>query len=324
MRMVDKTKRKERRELGHTALSAAHMVIYPDKPGGDDMVKVRLQGTKEDMEWLEKQMENLPNVKITESSETFRNKGTNKYYRKYIEIEKTNQEYFLTQSGEEYLLKNPIEKWPVENKFNLDINVEYLKESKTPSSLTKAMRLIAKYLLEGQPLKGCSLESALYEDIKNCKNLALEIEKDVFNGKRNSLEVIFNKYLGLGLTKALIGLVLLEILAKNIDKNKLNITYPLLKKYSGLELMMMAINLKNYDDSACMIFDTDNQPVYMGGSGVSCLPLVTYTHIFDKMKKGKLKKVLIVPTGAIFSPTRSFQKDSIPSIAHAISLEVSE
>lgn len=66
MRMVDKTKRKERRELGHTALSAAHMVIYPDKPGGDDMVKVRLQGTKEDMEWLEKQMENLPNVKITE------------------------------------------------------------------------------------------------------------------------------------------------------------------------------------------------------------------------------------------------------------------
>ena len=54
MRMVDKTKRKERRELGHTALSAAHMVIHPDKPGGDDMVKVRLQGTKEDMEWLEK------------------------------------------------------------------------------------------------------------------------------------------------------------------------------------------------------------------------------------------------------------------------------
>ena len=52
---IDKTKRKERRELGHTALSAAHMVIYPDKPGGDDMVKVRLQGTKEDMEWSEVQ-----------------------------------------------------------------------------------------------------------------------------------------------------------------------------------------------------------------------------------------------------------------------------
>ena len=73
----------------HTALSAAHMVIYPDGPGGDDMVKVRLQGTKEDMEWLEEQLENLPNVQITESSEIFKNKGTNRYYRKYLEIEKT-------------------------------------------------------------------------------------------------------------------------------------------------------------------------------------------------------------------------------------------
>ena len=36
------------------------------------------------------------------------------------------------------------------------------------------------------------------------------------------------------------------------------------------------------------------------------------------------KKVLIIPTGAIFSPTLVFQKESIPSIANAISLEVIE
>ena len=42
--------------MRNTALSAAHMVIYPEGLGGGDMVKVRLQGTKEDMEWLEKQM----------------------------------------------------------------------------------------------------------------------------------------------------------------------------------------------------------------------------------------------------------------------------
>ena len=48
-----------------------------------------MQGTKEDMEWLEKQMEQIPNVQITESSELFSNKGTNKYFRKYLEIEKT-------------------------------------------------------------------------------------------------------------------------------------------------------------------------------------------------------------------------------------------
>ena len=81
------------------------------------------------------------------------------------------------------------------------------------------------------------------------------------------------------------------------------------------------INLKNYDDSACMIFDIDKQPVYMGGSGPACLPLVTYTHIFDKMKKGKLNKVLLVATGALMNPSICNQHLSIPSIAHAISLE---
>ena len=35
------------------------------------------------------------------------------------------------------------------------------------------------------------------------------------------------------------------------------------------------------------------------------------------MERGKYKRVLVVPTGAIFSPTRVFQKDSIPSVAHA-------
>ena len=75
--------------MRNTALSAAHMVIYPEGLGGGDMVKVRLQGTKEDMEWLEEQLLQIPNVKITESSEIFSNKGTNKYFRKYLEVEMT-------------------------------------------------------------------------------------------------------------------------------------------------------------------------------------------------------------------------------------------
>lgn len=84
------------------------------------------------------------------------------------------------------------------------------------------------------------------------------------------------------------------------------------------------INLKNYDDSACMIFDINEQPVYQGGSGPACLPLVTYSHIFDKMKKGKLNKVLLVATGALMNTGMVNQHLSIPSIAHAISLEVSK
>jgi len=82
------------------------------------------------------------------------------------------------------------------------------------------------------------------------------------------------------------------------------------------------IDLKNYDDAASMIFDIDNQSVYAGGSGPACLPLVAYSYVMDKMQKGELTRVLLVATGALMNSTMVNQKLSIPSIAHAISLEV--
>ncbi|MEG0021926.1 MAG: stage V sporulation protein AD [Bacilli bacterium] len=81
---------------------------------------------------------------------------------------------------------------------------------------------------------------------------------------------------------------------------------------------------KNIEDSACLIFDIDNQQVYSGGSGPACLPLVTYSFIFDEMKNNRLKKVLLIATGALMSPATVNQKMSIPAIAHALSLEVIE
>lgn len=84
------------------------------------------------------------------------------------------------------------------------------------------------------------------------------------------------------------------------------------------------IELKKYDDAASMIFNIDLEPVYAGGSGPACLPLVAYSYIFNEMKKKKFKKVLLVATGALMSQTMVNQKLTIPSIAHAISLEVSE
>lgn len=82
------------------------------------------------------------------------------------------------------------------------------------------------------------------------------------------------------------------------------------------------IDLKNYEDSATMIFDLKNQPVYAGGSGPACLPLVTYGYLFHQMKEKQLKRILIIATGALMSTTAVNQKKTIPSIAHAISLEV--
>lgn len=78
----------------------------------------------------------------------------------------------------------------------------------------------------------------------------------------------------------------------------------------------------NYDDCGNMIYDIEKQPVFAGASGPACSALVNYSYIYKMMKDGKLKRVLIVPTGALFSPTMFFQKESLPAIAHAVSLEV--
>lgn len=82
------------------------------------------------------------------------------------------------------------------------------------------------------------------------------------------------------------------------------------------------LNLNNYDDAGTMIYDVENQPVFAGGSGPVCLPLVAYGLILSKMKKKEIKRVLLVATGALHSTTMVNQKLTIPAISHAISLEV--
>ena len=79
---------------------------------------------------------------------------------------------------------------------------------------------------------------------------------------------------------------------------------------------------RNYNDCGLILYDRDRQPVFAGASGPVCSALVVCSYILKEMERGKYKRVLVVPTGAIFSPTIVFQKDSIPSVAHAFSLEV--
>lgn len=79
----------------------------------------------------------------------------------------------------------------------------------------------------------------------------------------------------------------------------------------------------NYNDCGVLLYDLDRQEeVQAGGSGPVCSALVNFSYVFSEMKKKKFKKVLLVATGALFSPTLLYQKENINSIAHAISLEV--
>lgn len=54
------------------------------------MLKIRLMGTKNDIKWFEKILQRNPKVEVTEFSELYQNKGTNKFYRVYMEVMKSN------------------------------------------------------------------------------------------------------------------------------------------------------------------------------------------------------------------------------------------
>lgn len=84
------------------------------------------------------------------------------------------------------------------------------------------------------------------------------------------------------------------------------------------------IDLKNHLDAGNLIFHREKEKVYAGGSGPGCIAVFLAGYVLKEMLKGTLKRVLIVATGALFSPTLSQQKKSIPVIAHAITLERKE
>lgn len=93
----------------------------------------------------------------------------------------------------------------------------------------------------------------------------------------------------------------------------------ILKDYMGVNY---DFDLENYNDCGVMLYDLDKQKeVLAGGSGPVCSALVNFGYVLDELRKKKIKRVLLIATGALFSPTLLYQKQNINSIAHAISLE---
>lgn len=75
-----------------------------------------------------------------------------------------------------------------------------------------------------------------------------------------------------------------------------------------------------FSDCGLMVYDVEKQKVQAGGSGCACSAVVTYGHLLKRIQKGELKRVLVVATGALLSPLSYQQGESIPCIAHAVSI----
>ncbi len=134
----------------------------------------------------------------------------------FIKSEKA--ELTVTALGEQYLLSNPLKSWK-SKEFPLrpDINLEYLKDEKTPAILTKAIRNLSKHLIDGNELKQYSIEDLLCKELKKCHKLYSMIETEILNGNRISLNDVYAKYISLGITKSLIAIIILQVLLNNKD-----------------------------------------------------------------------------------------------------------
>lgn len=77
---------------------------------------------------------------------------------------------------------------------------------------------------------------------------------------------------------------------------------------------------KTYDDCGSMIYEPQ-QDIHSGGSGCGCSASVTAGYVFKKMRRGEIGRALVMSTGALLSTISPFQGESIPGIAHAVSLE---
>ncbi len=77
-----------------------------------------------------------------------------------------------------------------------------------------------------------------------------------------------------------------------------------------------------HNDCGLLLYDAQKQDVHCGGSGCGCAASVLNGYLLRQMAEGTLRRILFCPTGALLSPTSTQQGESIPSIAHAVSIEV--
>lgn len=76
--------------------------------------------------------------------------------------------------------------------------------------------------------------------------------------------------------------------------------------------------LDNYTDCGLLLYDRKAQDMHAGGSGCGCSAAVLNGYVLESMRQGRWRRVLFAPTGALLSPTSSFQGESIPGICHAV------
>lgn len=74
------------------------------------------------------------------------------------------------------------------------------------------------------------------------------------------------------------------------------------------------------DDCGRSLYDAQQQDTHNGGSGPGCSASVFAGPLARRLVQGDFRRLLLVATGALFSPTTYQQGETIPCIAHAVAV----
>ena len=79
---------------------------------------------------------------------------------------------------------------------------------------------------------------------------------------------------------------------------------------------------ENLQDCGLLLYDRAQQDMHAGASGCGCSASVLNGYLLRGMREGRWKTILFAPTGALLSPTSSFQGESVPGICHVVRLSI--
>ncbi len=77
---------------------------------------------------------------------------------------------------------------------------------------------------------------------------------------------------------------------------------------------------ERFTDCGMLIYDAKRQDMHAGGSGCGCMATVLAGYFNRQMQQKQINRIMLIGTGALLNPNTVLQGESIPSVAHLVTI----
>ena len=110
------------------------------------------------------------------------------------------------------------------------------------------------------------------------------------------------------------------ILTGDLGRVGSDILHEIVREESSMHIKINSL----HSDAGLMLYDMENQDVHSGGSGCGCSASVLASYILPRVAEGRIKRMALLSTGALMSPSSILQGEHISGIAPLIVIEHEE